>query len=164
MIESMLLGLVAAISGGAALAPAPAVSDSLRYFDGTWQCDGVFPSNGRRISSKLVFTWSSRVGSVVKQHDDDPPNGYHAIELWAPSSKGGFQNMIADSFGGVRHFSSAGWVGDSLVWLDDSDPNRKEQFAYTKLDTDKMRVDWSVSKSGAAFVVGDTLSCSRSKA
>ncbi|MGB6308170.1 MAG: hypothetical protein WBF89_10275 [Steroidobacteraceae bacterium] len=159
----MLFGIVAAISGGAALAQAPTVSDALRYFDGTWQCDGVFPSNGRKISSKVAFTWHSRTGSLTKQHDDDPPNGYHAIELWAASNKGGFQNMIADSFGGVRHFSSAGWAGNSLVWVDDSDANRKEQFAYTKLDADKMRVDWSVSKGGAAFAVGDTLTCSRIK-
>ena len=161
MIKSMLFGIVAVTCGGSALAQAPTVSDALRYFDGTWHCNGVFPSNGRKISSKLAFTWYAQTGSLLKQHDDEPPNSYHATELWVASSKGGFQNLIGDSFGGARPFSSAGWVGNALIWVGDSDPTRKEQFAYFKLDANTMRIDWSVSKNGVDFVVGDTLTCSR---
>jgi hypothetical protein len=135
----------------------------LRYFEGTWHCDGVFPSNGRKISSKLTFTWYAQTGTILKQHDDEPPNGYHAVELWA-SNKDGLQNMIADSAGGVRFFSSFGWDGDSLTWIGVSDRTLKEKFVYTKLDAATLRVDWAVSKNAAAFVIGDTLTCARTTA
>jgi hypothetical protein len=164
MVGPMLLGFIAIASSGTAIAQTPEISDALRYFDGPWHCDGVFPSNGRKISSNLNFTWSARTGALSKQHDDEPPNGYHAVELWVVSGKGGFQAMNGDSFGGVRFFSSPGWVGDALTWIGDSDPTHKDQFVYTKLDANKMRIDWSVSKSGAPFILGDTLTCSRIKA
>jgi hypothetical protein len=153
-----------AAASSSVFAAAPPTSEALRYFDGSWHCDGVFPSNGRKISSKLTFVWYAQTGSILKQHDDEVPNEYHAIELWAASNKGGFKNMIADSFGGIRHFSSTGWAADALTWVNDSDPAGKEQFAYTKLNPDTMRVDWMISKNGAPFVIGDTLTCSRTKA
>jgi hypothetical protein len=164
MIGRIIFGLLTAISGAAGFAATPQPSEALRYFDGSWHCNGVFPSNGQKISSKLTFSWYAQTGSILKQHDDEPPNAYHAVELWAASSKGGFQNMVADSFGGVRFFSSSGWVGDAFTWVGDSAPNRKEQFVYTKLEAGTLRIDWSVSKNGAAFVIGDTLTCLRTKA
>jgi hypothetical protein len=163
-MSPVILGFLAMVISGAAIAQTPPISDALRYFDGRWHCDGVFPSNGHKISSKVAFTWYAETGAVLKRHDDEPPNGYHAVELWVPSGKDGFQAMIGDSFGGVRLFSSSGWNGDALTWVGDSDPTHKDQFVYTKLDQNKMRIDWSISKGGAAFVLGDTLTCSRSKA
>jgi hypothetical protein len=153
-----------AAAAGTVFAAAPPPSQALRYFDGTWHCGGVFPSTGRKISSKLTFVWYAQTGSILKQHDDEQPNEYHAVELWAASNKGGLQNMIADAFGGVRFFSSTGWSGEALTWINDSDPARKEQFAYTKLNRDTMRVDWMISKNDAPFVVGDTLTCTRTRA
>jgi hypothetical protein len=158
----LMLALLA-LSSGAVFAAAPPPSQTLRYFEGAWHCDGVFPSNGRKISSALTFVWYGKTGSLVKQHDDEAPNEYHAIELWAASSKGGFQNMIADSFGGVRVFVSSGWADEALTWVNDADQTIKEKFTYSKVNGDAMRVDWAVSRNGAPFVIGDTLTCSRTK-
>jgi hypothetical protein len=164
IVGCVILGLIAMGATRTALAQTPTVSGALRYFDGSWHCDGVFPSNGRKISSNLAFTWYSQTGAVLKRHDDEPPNGYHAVELWVPSAKGAFQAMIGDSSGGVRFLSSSGWVGDAITWLGDSDSTHQDQFVYTKLALNTLRIDWSFSKSGAAFVLGDTLTCVRSKA
>jgi hypothetical protein len=161
-IASMLLGPLIISFGSVAIGQTASPSDALLFFDGTWHCDGVFPGSGRKISSNLSFKWLAKTGAVLKQHDDEPPNGYHAVELWV-ASKGGFQALIGDSFGGSRFFSSTGWVGESLTWDGDSDPAHREKFVYVKGGFDTMRIDWMVSKNAAAFVVGDTLTCSRKK-
>jgi hypothetical protein len=70
---------------------------------GSWHCDGLFPSTGRKISAALIFTWYPRTGSIVKQHDDEAPNHFHAVELWAVSTEG-LKNTIADASGGVTTY------------------------------------------------------------
>jgi hypothetical protein len=151
--------VVLAISCGPAFATAP--SDAFSYFAGDWHCAGVFPSNGRTISSNLHFDWNADAAALVKRHDDEPPNGYHAVELWAAAKSGELRNTIADPFGGVRYYSSQGWSGDVLAWTNLAEASPKDRFIYTKLDAGTMRVDWAASKDGSTFVVGDTLTCAR---
>jgi len=161
MLTPLALGFW--LAGSTAMAAAPQPSDAFRYFDGNWRCDGVFPSNGAKLSSTMSFHWSASTGALEKQHDDLPPHGYYAVELWAGASHGEAQNMIADVTGGVRLFTSPGWIGDTLTWARDIDATHKERFAYARLGPDTMRVDWATSSNGAAFTVGDTLTCTRGK-
>ena len=105
---------------------APAIGDTepsgvpqgisaLSYFIGTWSCQGVFPSSGKTIASTIRFAADG--ASLVKHHDDLPPNRYHAIELWGYGvTDRRFNAVIQDSFGGIRDFSSSGWKGNALVW------------------------------------------------
>lgn len=133
---------------------------SLSYFIGTWSCQGVFPKSGKTIASTIRFTRDG--ASLVKHHDDVPPNAYHAIELWGFSTTDArFNAAIQDSFGGVRDFSSPGWSADSLVWTSAAQVNPPQQFAYTRKSDNVFQVDWRVLKNGS-YVVGDTLTCTRS--
>jgi hypothetical protein len=145
------------MSLGAFAAPA---RETLQYFEGSWHCDGVFPSTGRKISAALIFTWYPQTGSTVKQHDDEAPNHFHAVELWAVSTEG-FKNTIADASGGVRTYTSTGWDNGVLTWNGGGDQTHKERFVYTRINVDSMRMDFTVSKNDMPFVIGDTLTCSR---
>jgi hypothetical protein len=144
---------------GDAPAGAPQQPSPFSYFIGTWSCRGVFPTTGKTIASTIRFTQDGT--SLVKHHDDLPPNGYHAIELWGlRAADGRFNAAIQDSFGGVRDFSSPGWNADSLVWTSAAQVQPQQQFAYTKKSNDAFEVDWRVLKNGS-YIVGDTLTCAR---
>jgi len=54
---------------------------SLAYFQGAWNCDGIF-SNGKNISSAMVFHPDLDGAWLVVRHDDRPPNIFHAAEMW----------------------------------------------------------------------------------
>jgi hypothetical protein len=152
------------VSSGLVLA-APAPADQpppspFQYFAGRWACSGEFSSNHKPISSALSFFFDGRTGALLKHHDDNPPNAYHAMELWAAGKENTYDAMIAVP-SGVRYFHATGWSGDTWVWTNASDAKPVDRFAYTRLDEATMRVDWSVSKDGVRFVVGDTLTCKR---
>lgn len=131
------------------------------YFVGDWSCSGEFVSSHKPISSAVRFVFDDRTGALVKHHDDNPPNQFHAIELWAGGKGNIYDATIADSFGGVRHFHSPGWTGDEWVWSAADDDKTVERFSYLQLDPATMRIDWSVAKDGINFTVGDTLTCKR---
>lgn len=160
-----LLGfaVIAVLSDAPALGDPPAggppPTSSLAYFVGTWSCQGVFPSSGKTIASTIRFAQDG--ASLLKHHDDLPPNAYHAIELWGlRGTDGRFNAAIQDSLGGVRDFSSPGWSADSLIWTSAPQVHPQQQFAYTKNSNNSFQVDWRVLKNGS-YVVGDTLTCTR---
>jgi len=153
VLFAVLLMTVPAMADGLPAAPFAALT-------GNWHCDGSFPASGKTISSDLRFVWDAATGTLTKHHDDVAPNTYHAIELWA-AAKSGLQARIADSFGGVRDFTSAGWTGNTLTWQGAQTTPYYERFVYTKLDASTLRIDWDVSKDGAAYKTGDTLTCKK---
>jgi hypothetical protein len=161
-----ICALVAAANG--LLAPSVARAenatpspDALKYFNGEWDCAGEFPASGKKIASTVRFTYDEPTGALVKHHDDNPPNAYHAIELWAADKSGTFSNTIAVPSYGVRTFTSPGWSDNAFVWTSGVNANPTERFTYTRLGDATMQVDWAISKNGATFVVGDTLTCNR---
>ena len=149
-----------AIGETAAPGTPPGIS-SLSYFLGTWNCQGIFPSNGKKIASTIRFAIDG--ASLVKHHDDLPPNLYHAIELWgySPADRQ-FNAVIEDNFGGTRDFSSTGWTNNSITWTSKPQVVPRQEFAYTKLSDASFRLDWQVFKNGG-YVVGDTLTCTRTQ-
>ena len=132
----------------------------LSFFLGTWHCSGSFPSTGKRISSTMRFESDLGGAAIVKHHDDDPPNAYHAIEVWNYSaSDARFNAGISDNFGGFRHFISDGWHDGVLTWTSAPEVGLLQKFVYTRLSDTSMRVDWQASRDGKTFIVGDTLTC-----
>ena len=134
---------------------------AMDYFTGTWDCAGQFPSSGKAIASTIRFDRDASVKTIIKHHDDRPPSGYHAMELWVyqPGS-GAFSAAIADNFGGLREFHSAGWRGDELTWQGIG-VEPAQRFVYRRISDSAFRLDWDVSKDGTQYVVGDTLTCKR---
>ncbi|MEO6912636.1 MAG: hypothetical protein ABI182_01270 [Candidatus Baltobacteraceae bacterium] len=168
MFNSMVVALLLLSTlSGAALTPANA-SDAhlgtMMFLTGSWRCDGVFPASGKTISSTMTFGLDMGGAALVKHHDDTSSQAsYHAIELWAyDTAEKRFSAAVQDNSGGVREFTSPGWVGSTLVWTSASSVKPLQQFAYKKRTMDVFSVDWRVSRDGSNYVVGDTLNCKRS--
>ena len=133
---------------------------TMDYFLGAWDCAGHFPSNGKAIASTVRFDREAAVGAIVQRHDDRTPFEYHAMELWVyQPTAATFSSAIADNFGGVREFHSAGWQGDDLTWQSMAGVSPTQRFVYHRIDAGTFRLDWDVSKDGTRYVVGDTLTC-----
>jgi hypothetical protein len=158
LLGMMVLALVAI----APLHADNAVPSPFPYFVGDWACSGEFLSNHMPISSTVKFALDDRTGALFKHHDDNPPNVFHSVELWAAGKDNSYDDMIADSFGGVRYFRSPGWTDNAWVWSSTGEDKTIERFSYVRLDQTTMRIDWSVSKDGVSFKMGDTLTCKRS--
>lgn len=157
----IVLTATGAVCGGSALAAEPAPLP-LAWFAGTWHCAGKFESNGNPIEAHLRFDWNETALVLVKHHDDQPPNSYHAVELWG-AARTGLTAAIVDAYSGTRVFTSAGWTNESLTWTRTMDAKPIERFVYVRDSEDRMRLDWATSKDGLAFKLGDTLSCERKK-
>ena len=154
---AIALTATSALCAGSAQAAEPA---SLAWFAGRWHCAGKFESNGKPIESRLRFDWDEAAKALVKHHDDEPPNAYHAVELWGATGTQ-LAATIVDAYSGTRIFSSAGWTQASLTWTRTVDTRPVERFAYARESEDRMRVDWSTSRDGVAFKLGDSLACER---
>lgn len=142
-------------------APVAAATD-LRYFVGSWHCNGTFPATNRPISSDLDFMPDFDGRGAIVHQDDVPPNVYHAVSLWAPASGTRTLNAaLQDVTGAVRRFSSEGWSGNVLTWSSALDVSPPQRFRFTRMELDVMRVDWEVVAHGEAYVLGDTLTCKR---
>ena len=153
------VAITAAMPATASVAAPDARMD---YFLGTWNCAGSFPATGKAIASTLRFERDLGGEAMVKHHDDVPPAGYHAIEVWLARGDGhSSRAVIADNFGGVREFRSDGWNGNTLSWQGAADVAPAQRFVYVEIDGDTFRLDWDTSKDGAHYKVGDTLTCKR---
>lgn len=132
---------------------------------GQWSCAGVFPSNGKKIESKIAFVADLDGAGLVKRHDDLPPNVFHDADYWGfDSAAKQFVAYIYDNFGGVRKFSSAGWADSKLIWLGEpskSDPVRLERFVYQRDSPTQMEVNWEVKQGAKDWAIGDTLTCKK---
>lgn len=136
---------------------------TLDYFKGAWACSGVFPASGKTIASRMTYADDLQGAALVKHHDDTSPQAhYHAIEAWAYEARGKrFNAAIVDSFGGARRFGSPGWRNDTLTWESAAEVQPAQRFVYVRLDERHYRVDWEINRDDKAFVVGDTLTCTR---
>ena len=159
--RTLVLSVAGLLCAGRTLA---ADEPLLGWFAGTWQCAGHFEPSGKPIEARLGFDWSDAAGALVKHHDDRPPNAYHAVEVWGQNGPAGLTATIVDRYGGTRLFTSSGWANESLVWTRAIDAKPVERFVYVRESQDRLRIDWATSRDGAAFKVGDTLSCERQKA
>jgi hypothetical protein len=155
------LCLVTLLSGSA-LASTDAPFGDFPDLQGTWTCHGVFPASGKTIDSTIRFALDLDGKALVKHHDDtSPPALYHALEAWGYDARSQRYNAtILDSFGGARLFSSEGWKNGRLVWSSAPEVRPAQHFIYVREGQQGLRIDWEVQRE-AAFVIGDTLHCSR---
>jgi hypothetical protein len=139
--------------------------ESFAPLQGKWTCQGVFPSNGKRIESQIAFTPDLDGAWLVKRHDDLPPNVFHDAEYWGyDSAAKQFVAFIYDNFGGVRKFTSSGWTDDKLTWLGEpskSDTPRLERFVYKRDASTQIEVNWEVKQGAKDWAIGDTLTCKK---
>ncbi|MBC5823546.1 MAG: hypothetical protein GIW99_09110 [Candidatus Eremiobacteraeota bacterium] len=120
----------------------PRPIQTLEYFVGAWNCSGSFPATCRAISSNIRFERDLGGAAILKHHDDGPPFSYRAAEEWVyDSAQKHFLASIVDASAGMRTFSSDGWGDGAFIWNSGSDVVPKQQFVYTKLTDDTMRVD-----------------------
>jgi hypothetical protein len=131
----------------------PAQGADLARFVGHWSCKGNF-SNGAPIAAELSIEADGNGGALIVRHDDVPPGGYHALEVWMPNRTGvGLRAALSDKFSGMRWLESAGWTGDVLTWVRTENGVPAEQFVY-EFKASTLQVQWSIAKAGA-MRVGD---------
>lgn len=139
--------------------------ESLAPLQGKWSCQGVFPSNGKRIESQIAFVPDLDGVWLVKRHDDLPPNVFHDAEYWGfDSAAKQFVAYVYDNFGGVRKFTFSGWSGDKLTWLSEpskTDPPRLERFVYKRDTATQIEVNWEVKQGAKDWAIVDTLTCKK---
>jgi hypothetical protein len=108
--------------------PAPELSQ-LKFFDGTWHCDGANPASAFGPAHKTKATvkagfelggfWHTVHYEEAKTAENPTPiqgRGYWGYDAAAKS----FISAWVDNMGGLAHQTSAGWQGDTLVWTGQS--------------------------------------------
>jgi hypothetical protein len=139
--------------------------ESLAEFEGRWSCHGSFPASGKQIDSEIVFTPELEGAWLQVRHDDLLPNQFHAIELWGlDSGRKQFVALIFDNFGGMRKFTSTGWISDTLIWIGEPSttaPFTTQRFVFSRPSPTQFTVNWEVKKGSADWRLGDTLTCRR---
>lgn len=126
----------------------------LSFFIGQWSCAGEFPASHKPISSHIVFSPELDGSWLVVRWDDDPPNQFHALELWGfDKTAHHFINSIYNSFYGMYIYQSPGWIGDELTWPRDLPPDSpivSERYVFDRKSTKEFAVSWEVRKTQAS--------------
>lgn len=104
--------------------PAPELSQ-LKFFTGTWHCDGDNPASpfGPAHKSKATVKGDFELGGFwhtfryeeTKTAENANPVAGQGHWGYAPVAKK-FVAVWVDSMGGLSHQTSAGWQGDNLVF------------------------------------------------
>jgi len=128
---------------------------------GHWSCDGYFVKSGKKIVSTLDVSRDAATAALIVRHDDTAANVYHAIEVWT-STQGAapFRAAIANN-GGMRWYTSDGWVDGTIVWSRSGQSEPEERFAYRVDAQGDLVVDWLIARPGEALALGDRLNCRR---
>jgi hypothetical protein len=140
----------------------------LSFFIGHWSCAGEFPASHKPISSHISISSDLDGSWLAFRWDDNPPNQFHALELWGfDKIEHHFTNSIYNNFGGVYLYNSAGWLGDQLTWgprdLPPNLPIAREQYVIDRKSTKEFVISWEiVRKSQTQWTVGDRLTCHHS--
>jgi hypothetical protein len=141
----------------------------LSFFIGHWSCAGEFPASHKPISSRISISPDLDGSWLAFRWDDNPPNQFHALELWGfDKSEHHFTNSIYNNFGGVYLYNSAGWIGDQLTWgprdLPPNSPIAREQYVIERKSTKEFVISWEIvrkSQPQQQWAVGDRLTCHR---
>ena len=154
-----MLPLIALLATFAVSDPTNSPSPDLARFHGLWDCKGQFAS-GKPTTATIGFSWSDKSGALAKIHDDLPPGGYHAQELWSVEPDGSLRGLIVAP-NGARSITSEGWRDGALTFTHTRDATFAERFVYAFTAPDTLKIDWLTSRQGALYKLGDTLTCQR---
>lgn len=133
----------------------------LVFFLGQWRCTGAF-SNGTPIRSREAFVPTLNRHWLRMDHADDPPNRYAASAWWGYDlAARQFVVTVFDNGGGVRHYVSPGWQGDTLTLQNTAQNGYIDRFAYRRLDDSSYRVSYAHKDAAGAWKPGDALTCTK---
>jgi hypothetical protein len=137
----------------------------LSFFIGQWSCEGEFINSKKAITSRIAVTPDLDGAWLLFRWDDNPPNRFHALELWGyDKNSKQFANFAHDNFGGARLFNSPGWDGDTFTWTGDalaSPPILDQRFVIERKTPSSFVISWQTRKPDADWNTGDRLACSR---
>jgi Periplasmic component of the Tol biopolymer transport system len=146
---------------------APAHADTtpalapLAWFVGHWHCDGQF-ANGKPIHSRETFTAELGGHWLRMQHADDPPNRYLADSWWDyDKTARRFVVTLFDNFDDVRHYTTSGWVGDTLTLDNTATSGYIDRFAFQRRGDAGYRVTYTYRSRSGAWQLGDAVLCTR---
>jgi len=158
--------IVGALSMAFVLSPLAAAAStddmgSFRPLAGGWKCAGSFAANGRPIEATVSVAWDAATESIFVRHDDLPPNGFHAVELWGKAHGGGYRASIADAYSGIRWLTSSGWAAGALEWTRMEAGIPVEKFRYSQVSATGFQLEWFVFDKDGQPKLGDSLQCRR---
>jgi hypothetical protein len=79
--------------------------------------EGKFVRSGKPIGATLRFSYILDGSFLLFEHDDRPPNGYHAWAEWYwDQAQSSLVSAVEDVGGGLRTFHSPGWHANLLRW------------------------------------------------
>lgn len=134
---------------------------SLRWFVGSWHCAGQFP-NGKPIYSRETFTMELDGHWLRMRHADEPPNRYGADAWWGYDSAAGRLDVtIFDNAGGIRHFASTGWVGNTLTLQNTAASGYVDRFIFQRSGDAQYRTNYAHKDDRGTWKQGDELECRR---
>jgi len=137
----------------------------LSFFEGSWDCNGKFLKNDKKISSDMTFRPDLEGSWLMLRHDDRAPNQFHAVEFWGfdkPSDR--FVAVVTDNFGSVRMFTSPGWQQDRLEWTGDlltPDKKANQRFLFERKGAREFVMTFELSKEQSDWQPIDTLICAK---
>lgn len=137
--------------------------ESFTYFVGRWNCEGEFVAVKKPIAAQISIAADLGGSALSFRWDDNPPNRFHALELWGfDSAANHFTNFIHDNFGGVRQFNSAGWEGDTLTWTGNAlatPPATNERFVLQRKSAKEFVIAYDTRKGQGDWATIDRLTC-----
>jgi hypothetical protein len=159
----LLMVLPGAVSGQSNKLVVPHKLDTnfVHYFLGNWRGEGEF-SNGRKIAAKINFSLSLDGAWLVRNHVDEPPNGYKAVSYWGVDRvTGQFVATEFDNFQGHRTFTSDGWVGNRIVLTTNASQAGGlllyQHFIFERISETSFKMTFETSKDGQLWKMGDYL-------
>lgn len=137
----------------------------LSFFEGSWDCNGKFLKNDKKISSDMTFQPDLEGAWLMLRHDDRAPNQFHAVESWGfDKTTNRFVAVVTDNFGSVRMFTSLGWQQDRLEWTGDlltSDRKANQRFLFERKGSREFVMTFELSKEHGDWLPIDTLTCAK---
>ena len=167
--DSLVVCLLFVLAGGARAQSSPAKLqpnlDQLSGWVGEWHCDGKFVKTGKAISSSIGFAPTLEGRWIEVHQDDEPPNAYHAVQLWSYDDKESrFVATIFDNFSATPRTFDGVFSNGTPTWkrsIDRAAPISAEQFVFETKGS-KLAITYQVIRKGeSAWSGGDVLDCSR---
>jgi hypothetical protein len=171
LIAFLLLGL-----GTGSIVPAPQgktelpirlPNDLIDFFAGEWTGSGEF-ANGKKIEADVSFSCDIDNQWLVYRHTDRTPGSYKALGMWGTEyASKRFVMIVNDNFGGVRLFTSEGWLNGRIVFQKDtaiilmvsaaSAQTKRERFTFERQANDIFKMTYETSDDGRTWRLGDYL-------
>jgi len=141
--------------------------DLVDFFCGEWSGAGEF-ANGKKIEADAAFMPSLDDQWLVYRHADHAPGIYKAQGMWGYEyTSKTFVMILNDNFGGLRLFTSKGWVDGKLIFLKSdslslqktttSPATRQERFIFERLTDESFKMTYETSTKGTEWRMSDYL-------